>query len=274
MAEITANGVRFHVQRLAARDMGPGAGPGHPVVFVHGLFVDNLSSFYCTLAHPVAHAGAEVILYDQRGHGLSERPRSGYRISDSVADLAGLLDALDIDGPVHLVGNSYGGTIALSFAVKYPERVASMVLVEARIPLARWAEQWTATIRKSGEELAEVELSGKMAQSRKYAGIAALWKDLIHHTTFLNDLLTTELLTEPQLRTLTCPVRTVYGKQSDILHHAHVLDDLLPQCSLTVLPDVDHSVLPKATRALRAIVLDWFMAQTMATHTMAMQGNR
>lgn len=237
----------------------------HPIVFIHGLFVDNLSSFYCTLANPVAHTGADVILYDQRGHGLSERPRTGYRISDSVADLAGLLDALDVDGPVHLVGNSYGGTVALSFAAKYPEQVASMVLVEARVPLTQWAEQWAATIRKNAAELAEVEASGKMTQSRKHSGIAALWKDLVHHTTFVNDLLITEPLTEQQLRTLTCPVRAVYGKQSDILHHAHVLNDLLPQCALTVLPDVDHSVLPKATRLLRAIVLEWFTAHTMVT---------
>jgi pimeloyl-ACP methyl ester carboxylesterase len=262
MAEITANGVRFHVQRLTRRDR-----PNqleHPVVFIHGLILDNLSSFYCTLANPVAHAGADVILYDQRGHGLSDRPRTGYRLSDSVADLAGLLAALGVDGPVHLVGNSYGGTVALGFAVEYPERVASMVLIEARAPLAGWADDMTTTIMKMGSDLAEAELFRWVAQSRKHAGPAALGKDLIHRTTFINDLLTTEPLTENQLRMCTSPVRAVYGRQSDILDHAHVLDDLLPQCALTVVPDVDHLVLAQATRVVRAIVLDWFTAETMA----------
>jgi pimeloyl-ACP methyl ester carboxylesterase len=103
-----------------------------------------------------------------------------------------------------------------------------------------------------------------MAQSRKHAGLAALGKDLIHHTTFMNDLLATEPLAERELRAFTSPVRAVYGEQSDVVHHAHVLDGLLPRCALTVLPDVDHSVLPKATRALRAIVLEWFAAETTA----------
>ncbi|MGA9310858.1 MAG: alpha/beta fold hydrolase, partial [Pseudonocardiaceae bacterium] len=114
MAEITAGGIRFHVQRLAARDRTPRLGP--PVVFIHGLCLDNLSSFYYTLANPVAHAGADVIMYDQRGHGLSERPRTGYRISDSVADLAAIRDALGGEDPVHIVGHSDGGAIALSYA--------------------------------------------------------------------------------------------------------------------------------------------------------------
>ena len=49
MAEVTANGVRFHVQRLGtARD------DNHTVVMMHGMVMDNLSSFYYTLANPVA----------------------------------------------------------------------------------------------------------------------------------------------------------------------------------------------------------------------------
>ncbi len=269
MAEIVANGVRHHVQRLT-RSHRPSQ-LAHPVVFIHGLGMDNMSSFYCTLANPVASAGAEVILYDLRGHGLSERPRTGYRMSDSIADLTGLLDALGVDGPVHLVGNSYGATVALGFAVGQPERVASMVLIEARVPLEGWAEQWTAEIKKTGEDLAEAELGGLIVWRRRHAGLVALWKNLIQHTTFVNDLIDVELITEQQLRMFTRPVRAVYGKQSGILHHAHVLDGLLPRCALTVLPDLDHFVLARNPRVVRDIVLDWFTAQTTAAQTMATQ---
>src|SRR5258706_10835045 len=110
MADVVANGVRHHVQRL-----GSPRPDGRTVVFVHGLVMDNLSSFYFTLANPIA-AGAEVILYDLRGHGMSERPPRGYAVADLVADLAALLDALSIDHPVDLVGNSFGGLVALAFA--------------------------------------------------------------------------------------------------------------------------------------------------------------
>ncbi|MGH3781357.1 MAG: alpha/beta fold hydrolase [Pseudonocardiaceae bacterium] len=257
MAEILAGGVRFHVQRLAAH-RAVRTGPEHPVVFIHGLGLDNLSSFYTTLANPVAQAGADVILYDQRGHGLSERPHAGYRISDSVADLVAILGALDVDVPVHLVGHSYGGAIALSFALAYPERVASMLLIEAHVPIPGWGEQMAANIRRVERELGDSDWGRQMVSIRKYARLAAVGKNLINRTTFMNDLLATEPLSERDLRMFTAPVRAVYGEHSDVLSHAHLLGDLLPRYTLTVLPDLDHFVLAKDAQVLRAIVLDWF----------------
>jgi pimeloyl-ACP methyl ester carboxylesterase len=267
MAEIIARGVRFHVQQLTARHGAHRL--AHPVVFIHGLGMDNLSSFYYTLANPVAYRGATVILYDLRGHGLSERPRTGYQVNDSVADLGALLTALGIEGPVHLVGNSYGGTVALRFAMTYPDQVASMVLIEAHIPIPGWAQQMATTITNIGSDLTEGELGEWMAQSRKHANLAALGKDLIKHTSFVADLLVTEPIREQDLQAFTHPVRAVYGDQSDVIHHAHLLDALLPRCTLTVLPDVDHSVLTKMTRALRTIVLEWFATDTLTTQAAA-----
>src|SRR2546429_3679484 len=110
MADVLANGVRHHVQRLGRGE--------RTVVFVHGLVMDNLSSFYFTLANPIAEF-AEVILYDLRGHGMSERPASGYTVASLVADLAALLDQLD-RRPVTLIGNSFGGLVALAFAAAHP----------------------------------------------------------------------------------------------------------------------------------------------------------
>lgn len=258
MAEILANGVRLHVQRLAPRQRPLRL--QQPVVFIHGLGMDNLSSFYYTLANPLAHAGADVVLYDLRGHGFSERPRTGYRVSDSVADLAALLSALGIDAPVHLVGNSYGGTVALSFATAYPEQVASMVLIEAHVPFPGWGQQMATTITSIGSRRTPDEWQQWMAESRKNANFAAVGTHLVKHTTFIADLKATEPIQEKDLRELTQPVHAVYGQQSDVIHHAHILDKLLPQYTLTVLPDVDHWLLMKTATALRTIVLDWFAA--------------
>src|SRR5947209_20569162 len=108
MAEVATGGIRFHVQRLPARHLaGSKDRLKHPptVVFVHGLLIDNMSSFYYTLANPAARAGADVILYDLRGHGNTERPRSGYSVDASVSDLIALLNAIEVTRPVHLVGN-------------------------------------------------------------------------------------------------------------------------------------------------------------------------
>ena len=80
MAEILANGLRTHVQRM---------GEGTPaVVFVHGIVVDNLSSLYFTLA-PLVSKHTRAVLYDLRGHGKTERPGQGYRLDDLHDDLRG-----------------------------------------------------------------------------------------------------------------------------------------------------------------------------------------
>lgn len=260
MPEVVANGVRLHVQRLEPNYRPRRGAP--PVVFIHGLGMDNMSSYYYTLANPVAQDGTEVFLYDLRGHGLSERPRAGYRVADSVADLAALLDALGIDGPVHLVGNSYGGTVALGFAVAHPQRVASMVLIEAHFSVAGWAEQVTAERDRIGVAIAGGELRGWLDQlGRKVTRVLAMADDLINRTTFLADLTAVQPIPMSRLGTLSCPVRAVYGEHSDVVDYARELDEYLPRCELTVLAGCGHSVLMDATAAVREIVLDW-----LATH--------
>ena len=143
MAEVTVGGLRFHVQRL-----GPEAGV--PVVFLHGLIMDNLSSWFFTAAPKVA-AHQPVVLYDLRGHGKSERPATGYGVQDMVEDLCGILDeSLPADQRVELVGNSFGGLLALAFALARPERVRACASWMGRYmtrPLApRWRPAWVSRV--------------------------------------------------------------------------------------------------------------------------------
>src|SRR5438445_3755679 len=149
-----ANGIRVHYQRMSARETGA---PPPTVVFIHGLGTDSLASFYLTLAAPVSAAGIDVLTYDLRGHGRTELPPTGYRVGDFVADLDGLLDRLAVHGPVHLVGNSFGGTIAFSYAAARPDRVASIVSIEAEPATAPWADKMRQTLDNVVSELRREE---------------------------------------------------------------------------------------------------------------------
>jgi 3-oxoadipate enol-lactonase len=100
-------------------------GMGDPVILIHGNFV-SMRMWDTQL--PLAKS-FDLILYDVRGFGQS--PLVGGRYSDE-ADLAALLNALSLDS-AHLVGSSMGGSIALDFALRYPERVRSMVVVPGGI---------------------------------------------------------------------------------------------------------------------------------------------
>ena len=87
MPDVVARGLRFNVVRM---------GRGDPVlVLVHGLLIDNHASFYMSIA-PALSKHASVVLYDLRGHGNSGQPPSGYGTDDMAADLAGILDALEL----------------------------------------------------------------------------------------------------------------------------------------------------------------------------------
>src|SRR5438445_3375307 len=136
MPTMTVNGLSTNVQLVSV-------GGTETVVFLHGMGTDSLASFYLTLAPPVAEAGIDVISYDLRGHGKTERPSSGYTMADFVADLDDLLNQLAVDRPVHLVGNSFGGTLAYSYAVAKPDRVRSIVCIESEPATAMWADKMT-----------------------------------------------------------------------------------------------------------------------------------
>jgi len=212
MAEVTADGIRFHVQRLPAHCLT--GSTDHPVdsptvVFVHGLGIDNMSSFYYTLANPAAHAGADVILYDLRGHGGTERPPTGYSVEASVRDLTALLDALGVSQPVHLVGNSFGGTVALAFAMAHPVRVASVLLIEALTEVATMGEkEWEAKLAGMIAESMRLRslLSGRARYDRKLDCFSAATDALVNGTTWTDDLRPQRPFSGAALRSVTFPV--------------------------------------------------------------------
>jgi 3-oxoadipate enol-lactonase len=77
-----------------------------------------------------------ILRYDLRGAGQSEVPPTEYSVEDGhLADLLALLKATGLKPPYHLVGAAAGGMIAMSFALKYPEQVASMTLLAAALSM-------------------------------------------------------------------------------------------------------------------------------------------
>ena len=143
MARVQANDITINAIKL-----GEGlSGPLPPVVFVHGLIMDNLSSYYYTVA-PAISTETEVVLYDLRGHGLTDRPATGYTLDDALDDLEGLLATLHVPTPVVLVGNSVGGTIALHAAITRPELVAGIGLIEAHPVVEGWGDHLMADIEE------------------------------------------------------------------------------------------------------------------------------
>lgn len=116
---ITVRGTRLWVEEHGA----PGA--GSPVAFTHGLFWDT------RLFAPQIAALAPTrrcIAWDHRGQGRSAVAADGYDMDSLAADAIALLERIDA-GPVHLVGLSMGGFVAMRVALARPDLVRSLVLI-------------------------------------------------------------------------------------------------------------------------------------------------
>jgi len=253
MADVVARGLRFHVQRFGKGDRS--------VVFLHGLVMDNLSSWYFTLANGAA-TSADVILYDLRGHGSSERPASGYTVDDMLADLDALLAALGIARPVQLVGNSFGGLLALKFAAVHPERTLSLALIDSHLSDDGWGAGMSATLALSGAErdrkIAESFQSWLGRHStRRRTRLARTAEALVYGTSLTDDLRASPPLTDADLQRVRCPVVAFYGERSDIRANAARLARTLPRCQVRILSGCTHSVLWEATGTVRREVLAW-----------------
>lgn len=99
---------------------------GDPVVLIHGSWVDHRTWEFVV---PLLVGSMRTLTYDRRGHGESTgRPRAS-PVRDDAEDLAELLVAAD-HYPVHVIGHSYGGNVALRLAADRPELVRSVVVHE------------------------------------------------------------------------------------------------------------------------------------------------
>ncbi|MGS0755656.1 alpha/beta fold hydrolase [Roseateles sp. GG27B] len=106
-------------------------GTGFPALLIHGSGPGVSAWANWRLTIPVMASGRRVIAPDMVGFGFSERPVGiTYSMDTWVAQAIGLLDALKIEQS-DLVGNSFGGGLALALAIRHPKRVRRLVLMGA-----------------------------------------------------------------------------------------------------------------------------------------------
>jgi pimeloyl-ACP methyl ester carboxylesterase len=121
---IEVDGLRQHVMEMGPR---PDTQSAPPVVLLHGAGA-NLQDMRLALGEVLA-ARHGIILVDRPGFGFSGRKGGGGNSPvDQAAVLREVLDQLGVDRAI-LVGHSWGGTMALAFALDYPQRVAGLVLI-------------------------------------------------------------------------------------------------------------------------------------------------
>ena len=209
-----------------------------------------------------------VIAYDRPAFGLTERPmpenwvENPYGMKANVELLRGLLDAFGVDKAV-LVGNSAGGGVSVAFALEYPERVESLILVDPGVGGGRgpqfpaWALplMWTPQMRHLGPlMMRDYQETLPNTIQREWYDVAKLtdeikqeylklfqiekWDRAFYELTFAPAY--PEL--RPLLPQLKVPVHIVAGQEDRLIRafYFEAISTEIPNAELTLIPQCGH----------------------------------
>jgi pimeloyl-ACP methyl ester carboxylesterase len=234
-----ATGVRLEV---ASRGRGPA------ILFLHG-YSDSWRSFEQIL--PRLPADVCALAVSQRGHGDSDRPPAGYRMTDLASDAAALLDVLGIDHAT-VVGHSMGSAVAQELALAHPERVSRLVLVGSATTLdLPVAHELEAAVRELRDPVPfefawEFQASTvhrpisteflRMAASESLKLPAHVWKELMIGMLAFRS--------RARLPELSVPTLIVWGDRDQFMNQAEqeALHSLIRGSQRLTYEDIGHAV--------------------------------
>ena len=137
---MTLSGIRsplefrvFHINGIALHVVLAGPASGKPLVFLHGF-----PEFWFAWRHQIDHfvsSGYRVIIPDQRGYNLSDKPAgiASYSIDLLAKDVVGVLDAVT-DSKAFVVGHDWGAGVTWYLAARYSERVSRTAMLSVPHP--------------------------------------------------------------------------------------------------------------------------------------------
>ncbi|MFT5444412.1 MAG: pimeloyl-ACP methyl ester carboxylesterase [Myxococcota bacterium] len=249
-------------------------GEGTPIVFSCG---------YCTThenwrpqVNALVAAGAQVVLHDFRGHGLSQSPvdAASYSMEQVIDDLARVVEWTSPDAPVVLAGHSFGGLASLHLTAKQPERVRGLVLLATgpgfKNPDAaqKWVEQCERTARFLEERGLEAFLAGRAGETcvgRKpelpgaVAAAAAIAKQDVSGLAFFGrQVAGTAPPIMDELAGIDCPALVLVGEEDKAyLRAADVMQAKLANARSEALPGIGHVANLEDPEAFNALVVEF-----------------
>jgi 3-oxoadipate enol-lactonase len=266
MSKIHANGTELYYELH-----GPENAP--LLVLNNGIIMNATTSWAFQTKALSQHY--RLLQYDCRGQGQSEHPVGPYTMEMHADDLAALLTALNYE-KAHLVGISYGGEVAQAFALKYPARASSLILVdtvsevlpELRIIVSSWLD----AARSSNSEAffnalvpwnfspAFIAASPALLADAKARYVSLDYAAIVRLCECFLDVNFTARLGE--IKTPTC----IIAGSVDLLKgpaYAAILKNALPQAELHILHGAGHASCWERPQEFNTVVLGFLAKQTI-----------
>jgi pimeloyl-ACP methyl ester carboxylesterase len=159
---------RFRRQNvdLVTAIWGPVASDRHEALLVHGL--GSTSRYFDAIALRLSPE-LRVVAYDQRGHGRSSKPSSGYGFESLAVDAIAVADHAALKRPI-IVGHSWGANVALEAAVRFPRRFRGLILLDGGFVPLRELMDWATALEHMDSHYQET------ITMERYV---AIWRELL-----------------------------------------------------------------------------------------------
>ncbi|CRM56945.1 alpha/beta fold hydrolase [Pseudomonas sp. 24 R 17] len=258
--------IRLTAERTPAGTSYLATGQGQPVVLIHGVGL-NKEMWGGQVVGLATHY--RVITYDMLGHGASPRPAAGTPLLGYADQLLELLDHLQLPQAT-VIGFSMGGLVARAFALHYPDRLKSLVVLNS--VFNRSPEQRAGVIERTAQAAehgpdanAEAALSrwfSREYQAANPAQIAALRQTLAGNdpqgylTTY--DLFATQdMYRADDLKGLRAPTLVATGEldPGSTPEMARQLADRIPGATVAVLAEQRHMMPVESPRLVNQLLL-------------------
>ena len=216
---------------------------------------------------PLLEDRFQILRFDMRGSGLSEKVSEGVRIEDLADDLAALLDALAIAGPVLVAGCAVGAALALCFAARHPARSAAVVAMNPAVGVApanlpglldraeRLRGGGTRAIVDEALEHGYPE-AFRAVDPQHFAGFRARWLGNDPVSLRAQFLMLAEMNLGPALAAIACPVLGISGRHDPLRPTEYVREVLaaIPGSRLVVI-EAGHHMADQAPAAIAGEIL-------------------
>jgi pimeloyl-ACP methyl ester carboxylesterase len=250
MPHAQLNGISIHYE-----DSGSG-----PAVFLtHGYAAAG--AMWEPQRKPLNDAGYRLVAWDMRGHAETESPDDPAQYSEAltIADMAGLMDLLEIDSAV-VGGLSLGGYMSLAYYLAHPGRVRALLLCDtgpgyrSDEPRSRWnqmAEKSAVNFETKGLDAAgrSPEVQAAVKHHRSAAGLAHSARGMLAQR---------DSRVIDSLPSIGVPAMIIIGERDErYMAGSRYMADKIPNARLEIIPDAGHAANMDQPEAFNRVVLDF-----------------
>jgi esterase len=252
MPVIKINNRDVHVQEMNKE-------AAETVLLVHGMF-SNLSVYFFNIA-PILAGQFHVVMYDLKSHGMSGRAPDGYDLNSMTDDLNALMETLSLD-VVHLAGYSFGGLIALKMALRFPEKIKKLAIIEAPDPndekargiIDDYSREFLEHYIENFTDTTKVKM-GKRQLERNHQ----MYEYLFYQTSIKNDMVAEKnFFNDPEITSISKDTLLLYGSASNCIESGKQLNGMIKNSTLIPV-NGDHNIPIQEPVLIGNMITSFFM---------------